>query len=465
MTATEREAEGGWAEGPAFLDNLVRRAMTAIEERFLFRKIGLPFDYAAERDNFPSPNLATAREARSLVPNPSGLGGGYHFSCRNHALLFDAYLLRLELGIEGEGDEAILDRLIGGLIRLATVAPRSFLVGGLSPDGRGFFAWPSRENHAAWTFAIMRGMTTAAIAQETQDKFHSIACKWLDRLRRERFILSGVDGKPVPGAGRPLSSPDPDNGPFHLAMLLAGARASGLPADYDAYAAAAAESGGARLSGFSGEEAAPTFFWRQASLHLMASFDPDPGRSAKAARLLAANAELAADRLEKWREWDPALAGVKPDLDWRHFSRAPLSEKGLGFAPPESWRRLAGEDRAAEALYAMHALLLSGSPETIQAHAETMAECLSQPFWPDMTQLTAIAPIPGIHARGTETGLWDQDLFASKRMPPASETSFAAKFLDPDYDRLNADKSGHDVPSRPEAGEPGGRRKRGRKRR
>lgn len=465
MTEPDREAGNTSTDGSAFLDDRVRMAMEAIEERFLFRKIGLPFDYAAERDNFPSQNLATAREARAFLPNPSGLGGGYHFSCRNHALLFDAYLLRLELGIEGPGDEAILDRLIGGLIRLATVAPRSFLVGGLSSDGRGFFAWPSRENHAAWAFAVMRGMTTAAIVQETQDKFHSIACKWLDRLRREKFVLSGVDGKPIPGEGPPLSSPDPDNGPFFLAILLAGARASGLPADYDAYAEATEENGGARLSGFSGEEAAPAFFWRQASLHLIAFFDPDPGRSARARRILAANAGRAVDRLGKWREWDPALAGIKPDPDWRRFPKAPLSENALGFTPPESWRRLAGEDRAAEALYGMYALLLSSDTETIHANAETMGECLLQPFWPDMTQLTAIAPIPGIHARGTELGLWDRDLFAVKRMPPASGTSFAAKFLDPDYDRLNADKGGHDVPSRPEAGEPGGRRKRGRKRR
>ncbi len=65
-----------------FLDEAIRQAQAAAEQKFLFRKIGLPFDYASQPDDFPSKAFANAKEARSNLPNPDGLGSGFHFSCR-----------------------------------------------------------------------------------------------------------------------------------------------------------------------------------------------------------------------------------------------------------------------------------------------------------------------------------------------------------------------------------------------
>ncbi|MDR1534719.1 MAG: hypothetical protein LBU64_06410 [Planctomycetota bacterium] len=456
-------------EAMTFLDEAVRRVMTAVEDGFLFRKIGLPFDYASDPNDFPSRLLASAKEARAGRPNPAGIGSGYHHSCRNHALLFDAYLLRRELGIETPGEDAILDRLIGGLIRLATVAPRSFLVGGLAPDGRGFYALPRRDNHAAWAFAAMRGMTTAAIVPETQEKFRSIAGKWLDRLRRDKFALSGPDGKPPPEAAPPLNARDPDNGPFHLAALLVGARASGENEDLAAYAAAAEEDSRVRLGEFPGREAPSELVWRQLSLALVAKFDFHPERSELAKRRLRENAGKAAAFLNAWREWDPALEELEVDLDWRRCPRVPLERNPLGFVRPESWARLDQENRAAAALYAVHIILLAGEPDRLEPEVPAIRECLGEPRWPKMRQLSALAPIPGLHALGSEMGLWDRDLFAARRVPPAVETSFAAKFLEPGYDEMNPDKAGHLAAPPGKGGgdslpESAGRRKRRRKR-
>ena len=428
----------------AFLDEAIRQAQAAVEHKFLFRKIGLPFDYASHPDDFPSKAFATAKEARANFPNPSGLGSGYHFSCRNHALLFDAYLLRVELGIEAPGDEAILDRLIGGLIRLDTVAPKSFLVGGLSPDGRGFYAQPQRENHAAWAFAVARGLATAAVAPESQEKFRSIAGKWMERIRREKFRLCGIDSKPF--AGCDLSRPEPDAGPFLLAMLLAAARSSGDGKEYEAYAAAAEEESRARLASPPARpdvEDMQSLLWRQASLTLIAGFDTEPERVGLAKERLRENATTAARRIPSWREWDKSLLETDVDLEWRRCAKAPLDQSPFGFVPPPSWARLANEAVLEEALSAMYIVLLAGEADLAEPHVADMEECLAATPWQSVVTLNALAPAIGVHARGVEFGLWDKTLYDSRREPPASEISFAAKYLEPDYDTRYPDRAGH----------------------
>ncbi len=437
----------------AFLNDAVQRALAAVEQKFLFRKIGLPFDYASNPDDFPSKAFANAKEARNNLPNPTGLGGGYHYSCRNHALLFDSYLLRLEMGIEAPGDEAILDRLIGGLIRLATIAPKSFLVGGLAPDGRGFHAQPRLDNHVAWAFAVFRGLATSAISPESQEKFRSIAGKWIERVKREKFRLHTVDGKPVPDGD--FSRPEPGTGPHLLAMLLTAARASGEGKDHELYAAMAEEEGRARLQPLRDcdiQEDMQSMLWRQAALALLAGNDPEPSRAALARGRLRDNAQTASRRIVTWREWTPPPAESALDLDWRKRPRVSPDESPLGFLPHESWALLEAERNLETALDAMYIMLLAADAEFVEPHAAEMEECLAGVPWEGLSGLNAVAPVAGVHARGLELGLWDKALYDSHRVTPSSETSFSAKYLEPDYDADNPDKAGH-------RSEPPGKRK------
>ncbi len=428
-----------------YLDAIVRSAQAAIEDKFLFRKLGLPFDYASSPDDFPSKFFANSREARTNQPNPSGLGGGYHFTARNHALLFDSYLLRLELGIEGPGDEAILDRLIGGLIRLATVAPKSFLVGGLAPDGRGFFGLPQRVNHAAWMFAVNRGLATAAISLESQEKFRSIAGKWIDRVRRERFRLHSVDGKPVPGGDFSLA--EPDNGPLLLAMLLTAARVSNEDRDWEAYAVAAEENNRARLNSFTPDGGwagkLPDLLWRQGAWSIIAQLDRESARRDLARDRMREYARVAAGFCGEWRKWDRSLLDTPVDLDWRKCRKVPADESPYGFVPPESWARLDGEKHLENTLAAGYVLLLAGDPETAADPAAELEECLRSVPWNECASLNALAGMIGVHGRGLEMGLWDVGLYESMHVGPASETSYAAKYMEPRYDEENSDKAGH----------------------
>lgn len=463
----------------AFLDDVVRKVQTEVEQKFLFRKIGLPYDYASPADDFPAKAFATAKEARANLPNPAGLGAGYAYSCRNHALLFDAYLLRIEEGIEGESDEQILDRLIGGLIRLDTVAPKSFLVSGLAPDGRGFYAQPHRFNHTAWAFALLRGLDTAAIAPESQEKFRSIAGKWLDRLRRDKFRLTAVDGKPSQDGD--VSRPDAEMGPLFMAMLMMAAKASGHEKDYEGYVTAAEED--ARIR-FAPREATPDalgdlaeLLWRQAALSVVAKHDPEAERVELAAARMRDNAAVAARHVDSWRRWDRSLIDRDVDLNWRQFPKASLEESPLGFTPPESWQRLANELPLRNALFAMYTLLLTGDAALVEPHAASMEECIATQPWDKVVTLSALAPVVGIHARGVELGLWDKTLFESRREAPFSETSIAAKYLEPDYDDVHPEQAGHrgtppgkkgkdkDTPAAGKAEGGGGGRKRRRKRR
>ncbi|MDR1745646.1 MAG: hypothetical protein LBS30_07835 [Planctomycetota bacterium] len=465
MTSANTPREAGENR---FLDEAVRQAQAAVEQKFLFRKIGLPFDYASDPDDFPSKCFATAKEARSNQPNPTGFGAGFHFTCRNHALIFDSYLLRLEAGIEASGDEAILDRLIGGLIRLATVAPKSFLIGGLAPDGRGFYGWTPRENHAAWAFAVTRGLFTAAISPESQEKFRSIAGKWMDRVRREKCRLNSIDGKQTPWGD--LSRAEPDAGPFLLAMLLTAARASGDAREYQAYETTAEEESRARMGEFATDAPMADLLWRQAAWSLIAEGDPDETRKGIAKERMRGYAEVAAKRVGDVALWDPSLADVELDIDWRGFRKVPLQESPWGFEAPESWKRLEGEGFLESGLSAAYILLLAGEKGLLEDHAGVVVKCLSGVDWSRMASLGPLVKAIGVHARGVELGLWDEGLYDAKRETPSSEMSFAAKYMEPDYDTANPDKAGHAAPLAPPSrqdgqGGGGAKRRRRKKRR
>ncbi|MDR3211977.1 MAG: hypothetical protein LBU79_08690 [Planctomycetota bacterium] len=435
------------SESISSFEKSVLRAKAVVEQRFLYRKLGIPYDYSTPEEGFPSRSLATTKEAKASIPNPSGLGAGFYHSCRNHSLLFDSYLLRLELGIEVANDELILDRLIGGLIRLATVAPKAFLVGGISPDGRGFYHHSSWQNQAAWCFAVARGLTTSAIAPESQEKFAAIVGKWLERLRRDRFVVTSFDGRPQ---GGDLADLDSGCGPVYLAIHLTAWLASRQTEDYTAFAAAAMEEEGRRLvTPLPKAEPEPVadLLWRQAALALLLKHDNNPERQERVRRCLSINAQAAAEWVGGSRAWREPLDGIYPTLDWRRFPRASLEEsRGFGFSPFSHWEWLENEQNLAAAWAAAYVVFLAADVELAERVAAELGEALERVPWEKITGLTALAPILGIHARGVELGLWDKDLTLKRHSFQFAAESFAAKYMEPDYDRENPGKAGHSQP-------------------
>ncbi len=429
-----------------FLDEAIRQAQSAIEHKFLFRKLGLPYDYASPPDEFPSKAFATAKEARGNLPNPAGLGAGYHCSCRNHALLFDAYLLRIELGIESGADEQILDRLIGGLIRIATVAPKSFLISGLAADGRGFYAWTSWQNHAAWAFAAGRGLTTAAISPESQEKFRSIVGKWLDRVKRDEFAVKSIDGKVMDHGD--LAAVNGEIGPVFLAMLLVGCLASGDIAEQEAYEIKAEEESRARLgkTGASVDDI-DALLWRQAALSIISKHDFNPERAELAKERMRENAGLAAKLVGGWRDWDQSLVDADINLDWRRFAKKnPAESSGLGFDPGTEWDRLKNEEPLARGLAAMLIIFWAEEKASAEAISGEVEECLQATPWDKLMTLQAVSPAVVLHVRGAEMELWDKELFATRHNFQFAEESLAARYLEPDYDEVHPEQAGHSAP-------------------
>ncbi|MCC8180712.1 MAG: hypothetical protein LIP23_07380, partial [Planctomycetes bacterium] len=212
--------------------------------------------------------------------------------------------------------------------------------------------------------------------------------------------------------------------------------------------------------------------WRQMALSIIAENDPEPERRELAKERMRELAILALPRCSDWRNWDQSLFDQPVDLDWRKQARVSLDKSPYGFVPHESWARLEKEQPLADALAAIYTVLLAGDRELAEPHAQDMEECLATARWQDVVGLHALAPAIGAHVRGVELELWDKTLYDSRREAPSSEMSFAAKFLEPDYDEKNPVKAGHrSTPPgkrRPEAqggkGDPARRRRRKKRR-
>jgi len=407
------------------LNICVRSAMQTLESAFIFRRLGLCFDYASDPADFPRRTLPTSREAHAGLPNAMGLGSGIAYTAWNNGLLLDGYLLRLELGMGGEAEERILDRLIGGLIRLATTAPRNYVVRGLTPDGRGFYRAVDVDSYLLWAFALWRAYTTAAIALESQAKMHNIAKRWIDRLWRDGFRIPLLEGEGANPDGD-LSAVDSVRGPKLLAILAVAGIVTREERWFALLAEKAAEDGGRRLSAGAPAEAT-ALLSRQIAFYILRHLNREEALRPLIAERLLENGRLAVPFLDDFRRFAPGdTAG---DLDWR-----------AGGGP--DWPRVAHERSTFGAsLAAGLTLLLSGERDLIQAHAAQMEACIRAAPWHSLCFASAVAPAVSLHARGCELGLWDQDIL----LKPAAgaEESLVAKYLAEDFDRCHPELAGH----------------------
>ncbi|MCX7935500.1 MAG: hypothetical protein N3A66_09625, partial [Planctomycetota bacterium] len=399
---------------------------------FIFRRLGLCFDYASDPDDFPRRPLPTAREARNRQPNAAGLGSGIAYTAWNNGLLLDGYLLRLEIGLGGEAEERILDRLIGGLIRLATTAPRNYVVRGLTADGRGFYPAVDVDSYLLWSFSLWRAYTTAAIALESQTKMHNIAKRWIERLERDGFRIPLLEGEGENPDGD-LAAADGARGPKLLAILAVAGAVTREDRWFTRLSEKAASDGGCRLSA-AAAAGAREILSRQIAYYLLHHLNREESLKPLIAERLLENARAALAFLDSFRRFAPEEYTDK--LDWR-----------AGGGP--DWPRARHESETiAASLEAGLTLLLSGERDLIQPQAAALESCLRSVPWQRLCLASAIAPAISLHARGCELGLWDQDLLS--RPKANAEESLVAKYLAEDFDRLHPHLAGHSAPAEEE---------------
>lgn len=439
-------------EAALLLNDRVRTIQNALEQRFIFRKLGLCYDYASDPEDFPRKTLPTAKEARENQPNAAGLGTGMADCTRNGGLLFDGYLLRLELGVADPDEERIFDRLIGGLIRIATTAPKGYLARGLTPDGRGFYNESSLEAHLFWAFAAWRGFTTSAIAVESQGKIQNIASRWIARLEQDRFTIPPLQGR---GAGIDLTLQNWERAPVLLALLAVAHAITDDGHWRQVYEDKATENNGARLSWSLPADATEVTLLlnTQLALHLLAAVDEDESRQAMVRERMRALAGRVAPSLRRYADCKQPILEETPDLDWRALdlpvTAATVESGRAAFRLPMAWRRILHEaETVATAMEAALVVLLAGDRELAEPHAEAMADCLRNAPWDQLWLAHALAPAASVHARGVELELWETEILARPLTVDGTE-SLVAPYLAEDFDDEHPEIAGHtDMPPR-----------------
>jgi len=76
-------------------------ALARLADSFVYRKLGICYDYFCPPESLPSPMLPHPKDVRQGLPNPMGLGSGMADCALNNALLCDAYALRAEYARHG----------------------------------------------------------------------------------------------------------------------------------------------------------------------------------------------------------------------------------------------------------------------------------------------------------------------------------------------------------------------------
>ncbi|MBN1257209.1 MAG: hypothetical protein JXA52_05840, partial [Planctomycetes bacterium] len=174
------------------LQDFVSKGLGHLEHNFIFRKLGITYDYASPPRDFPRSTLPNVKEVREGMPNAAGIGTGMTNCTANTSLLLDGYLTRLELGIARPEEDRIMDRLVAGLIRIGTAGPRNQFVRGLTPDGRGFYPATSMVDHIHYAHALYRACHSPTIRIESQTKIRDICAKWLERIVKSDFTITGL---------------------------------------------------------------------------------------------------------------------------------------------------------------------------------------------------------------------------------------------------------------------------------
>lgn len=407
----------------------------AIESGFLFRKLGICYDYRIPDGAFPPPTLPEAREIAQNLPNPTGRGTGMESTWQTGAILFDAMLMRIEYGYATPDEDRLFDRLIGGLIRLGAMGSKGSLIRSLAADGRSAYPEVDADVHLYWAFHAWRAYSTAAIAPESQEKLENIGGKWIQRLVRDEFALERVEGE----ADRSLLQPDAENGCKLLAILAA---AWGLTDDEslaDLFDRKRLEADGARASGGI-PDAAKTpmrLLAMQLAWSLLRECAPQETLRDDAPARMKSIAVEAIRLLQSSIPLDPARLAQAPDFDWRTVEDASFA------AWPSGWEAVAHEVEAVhDRLACVLTLLLAGDKELALPHAEGIAAFLESLDAGTLCHALSPALALSCHAHGVELGLWDTDL-AEYAFSFDGQANLVDKYMTEDYDESHPEQAGH----------------------
>ncbi|MDR0868171.1 MAG: hypothetical protein LBP75_06795 [Planctomycetota bacterium] len=420
-------------------------AITSLSNHFVFRKLGLCYDYYAEVTALLSPPLPELKDVKAGLPNPRGVGSGLADCALNGALLFDGLATRVELGIAAADEGLIYDRLIGGLIRLATIAPRHTVIAGLTPDGKGYYPPVGYEATLYWAYQAWRAGTTPTGALDSQTKIRSIGGHWVGDLwtgklqtleTDETALVRGIIKPALLAVGYRLTGEDKWKDLAINALDVAAPLAAATPLR--------------------------ELFNAQLALRLLADIFypfkprryPSPNQKKKAdaepevkeppvidtrfvvahEKILAKMKEIAPlflPSLRAGKNFAPRFLDERPTLDWREVKN------------DIPWGRIAHEaDTLAAPLFACLGLFWANDKQFTDAAAAALTEMLAALPVEKLWLARALTPLPLLHGLGVENGCWDADL-NDYQLAWNKDDSLVEKFLAPNYDHANPLQAGH----------------------
>ncbi len=393
-----------------------------LASEFVYRKLGICYDYPTFDNSFPLKSLPKADEVCNSIPDSSGRTTGMYNCTLNNALLFDGLADRFEIGFGSEQDDLILDRLIGGTIRLGTVAPKNVIVRGLTGDGRYFYPDTDLETALLWAFTAWRTVNTTTVAIDSQQKIINISSRWINKLNSREYQTSE-------------ESSTTDLSRLKDRILLSGILAvCSAIVDHDAWHKEFSRIFPNTIE-ISEDTPLRDLLVIQISLYLINIISADDTKVTDTIRPVMSNIAVLAEKyLGNYKNLDPELLATEFDSDWREFNSA---------APLPALQRITNEEETVTAsIQSMQIIMYSNDTAVITKNKELMITAIQEIPWEKLVLATSLTPLAAIHAKGVELKLWDEKLneFA---ISFAADDSLVAEFLTPDYDDKHQEKAGH----------------------
>ena len=406
------------------LNDITNETLKKLSSEFVYRKLGLCYDYPTKDGVFPLKTLPRADEVCNDKPSPNGKNTGMYDCILNNALLFTGLASRFEIGFASQLDEIIFDRLIGGTIRLGTVAPKNVIIRGLTADGRYFYSESTLDTALLWIFTTWRTVSTTAVSIESQQKLINITSRWINKVSSQNYKIK-EDSEPI-------NFDDTLNKIKFSAILAICAKILNNESWKKLF-----------YEKFCGEFSLPKSICISELLNIQTAlntiteiFSDDSKITAITLPLMQKVAQKAIPAINKYKELKTELFDIEFNSDWRNFSTDSNSQTPVQ-------QRINNENESITlATQAMLILLYSKATTLIQDNKSCLIEAIKSIPWNQLILASSLTPLAEIHAKGVEYKLWDEVLF-EYNISFEAEASLVAEFLEQDYDKKHEDKAGH----------------------